>query len=69
MRRILSELSRFFLELMFTILAPFVLMFSGGFMAFASLRYQIEWLFTAGLVTAVLGAMLFAGIFLRNFFD
>lgn len=69
MRQFFKELSRFVLELMFTILAPFVLMFAGGFMAFASLRYEIEWLFTAGLVTALVGAMLFAGIFLRNFLD
>lgn len=69
MQNFLKELSRFVLELLFTILAPFVLMFAGGFMAFASLRYEIEWLFTAGLVTAVLGALLFAVIFLRNFFD
>ena len=69
MRRILKELSRFVLELLFTIFVPFVLMFAGGFIAFASLRYEIEWMFKAGLVTALVGAMLFVGLYLRNFLD
>ena len=69
MFNILKGIAYFCLEILFTLLAPFVLMFAGVFLVVAGVRYEVEWLFTAGLVTGLLGAMVFGGIFIRNFWD
>lgn len=64
-KSILREIVSFFMQLATMIVVPILLVIVGAVIIGISAVYQLEWLFTAGLVVATIGVIPIA----RAFFD